>query len=72
MDLGIGRCGEFPCTGLNNVIVKDLDGSFFSKKSTVIPKNDGVANQDECFVDTEQNSYNCDSTSYALLVFESV
>jgi hypothetical protein len=35
--LGYQHCGTFVCTGLNNMIVRDEDGSFLGYKGTVMP-----------------------------------
>ena len=35
-------CGNWPCTGIRNIIVKDMDGSFTGSQKTIIPNNKGV------------------------------
>lgn len=34
-----GGCGDFVCTGIENVLIQDLSGSLFGDKTTVISNN---------------------------------
>lgn len=71
-------CGTWVCTGLENVLIVDTDGSFTggSQGGAIISNNPGVANSDVCSLNTEMNSYFCQYSAtsrdyYQLLVIES-
>mmetsp|Transcript_8382 Transcript_8382/g.16636 ORF Transcript_8382/g.16636 Transcript_8382/m.16636 type:complete len:1637 (+) Transcript_8382:5150-10060(+) len=72
-------CGEFPCTGPLNVLVRDTDGSLSSNATTtyLLPNNPGVALKDSCTFIAKSNGYVCKKTKlqnfdYSVLVFESL
>lgn len=38
-----GGCGDIVCTGLQNYLIQDFNGTFFNKKGTIIPNNSVIA-----------------------------
>jgi len=68
--IGIDNCGNWPCTGIKNILVKDTDGSLTGTSSVLIPQNDGVVDS-TCRLEGIL-SYHCSSTYWALLVFQSL
>jgi hypothetical protein len=72
-------CGEFPCTGLKNAIVRDLDGGLVggSYGGYLLPNNTGITYQNACTFINRSNGYLCQKSpindfDYALLVFENM
>jgi len=72
-------CGEFPCTGLKNVVVRDLDGSLVGNSygGYLLPNNPGITYQSACTYIPRSNGYICPKSpindfDYALLVFENM
>ena len=60
-------CGdEMLCTGLDNFLIKDLDGTIFSKNPSILgPLN---SNLNKC--NKNDDSYICDDMSYGILVLD--
>jgi len=69
--IGIEDCGGWMCTGIINIIVKDLDGSFIGSPSTIIPNNRKVG-KDRCTLSIDMNGYICNNLNWGLLTFESL
>lgn len=70
-------CGQFVCTGLNNVLITDEDGSLskIGLPTAIIPLNSGIASTIICHPSAEMNAYFCwyiAESRYASLVFESL
>ena len=68
--IGIDNCGNWPCTGIKNILVKDLDGSLTGTPSAIIPQNDGVI--DSTCRQQGELSYTCSSVDWAVLTFQSL
>ena len=68
--IGIDNCGNWPCTGIKNILVKDLDGSLTGAPSSIIPQNDGVIDS-SCQLEGKL-SYRCTSLNWGLLTFQSL
>jgi len=74
-----GDCGGYYCTGITNIIVKDLDGSLTDDSQvngqgtpkTYIPNNKRIVN-DDCNLYLGMNGYSCNSIHWGLLSFESL
>jgi hypothetical protein len=67
-----GGCGELDCTGPKNFLIYDKDGKFFGKPSQAIPHNELVgANVPKCVFNQHWNGYECDTTDFAIVEFES-
>jgi len=67
--ININDCGNWQCTGLKNIIVKDTDGSLTGSQTTIIPKNTQAAIG--CTVSNSMNGYTCPDLHWGLLTFES-
>lgn len=72
-------CGEFPCTGLKNAIVRDVDGGLVGSPygGYLLPNNPGITQQDACQFVNKSNGYLCRKSpiydfDYGLLVFENM
>lgn len=69
-----GGCGIITCTGLDNILVQDMDGSFFGTPQTAISHNSEVGEGlDFCTkVPAWNDGYICDTQSLGVLEFESI
>jgi len=72
-------CGEFPCTGLRNAIVRDMDGGLVgsSNGGYLLPNNPGIIHREGCTFVGRSNGYMCQKSQlynydYALLMFENL
>jgi len=72
-------CGEFPCTGLKNAVIRDLDGGLVGSPygGYFLPNNPGITQQDACQFVNRSNGYLCRKSpihdfDYGLLVFENM
>eukprot|EP01016_Furgasonia_blochmanni_P030603 TRINITY_DN3178_c0_g3_i6.p1 TRINITY_DN3178_c0_g3~~TRINITY_DN3178_c0_g3_i6.p1 ORF type:complete len:1090 (-),score=393.49 TRINITY_DN3178_c0_g3_i6:117-3386(-) len=70
--VGLDDCGSMQCTGLYNVLIRDLDGSFTGSKSTIISYNEGIAKKGKCEAQPENNLYICDTHDYGLLQWDNI
>jgi hypothetical protein len=63
-------CGGWQCTGLKNILVKDLTGSLTGSGNpmTLIPANTGVVDA-TCTLYPSMNGYSCSGVSWGLLTF---
>lgn len=41
-----GGCGQFDCTGLENMIIQDLTGNLLGYEGTIISNNESIAYSD--------------------------
>ena len=63
-----GGCGDLVCTGLQNYLITDFDGTFFSQKGTIIPNNSVIAtNETGCTYSAPMNAYMCQRLDFAAL-----
>ena len=63
-------CGEFLCTGRENILLIDFTGSFLGKPSSVISMNELIGDKlDFCKANTIWNGFECDTTNFAILEF---
>ena len=72
-------CGEFPCTGLKNAIVRDTDGSLVGNSygGYLLPNNPGITDLNTCQFLPRSNGYLCRKSpvndyDYAVMVFENM
>lgn len=73
-------CGDFPCTGKNNILLAFQDTTWFGTKPTwsrndfqLIANNDGFGPYvDGCTQDVVMNAYVCDERRLGVLMFESM
>ena len=68
--IGIDNCGNWPCTGIKNILVKDMDGSLTGTPSSIIPQNDGIVDS-TCRLQGSL-SYTCSSLNWAIMTFQSL
>ena len=69
----VENCGSWACTGIKNILIKDVDGSFYGgQPTTFIPVNEGVVeDKTECGIFTS-TSFACPGKlDWAYLIFES-
>jgi len=68
-----GGCGDFQCTGMNNILIYDTDGKFFSAggAAAAISKNAAVGAALACIKKTNWNGYQCSGNKLAILEFQS-
>ena len=72
-------CGNWDCTGLQNAIFKDKDGSILGNEfgGDIIPKNPSIVKRNKCYYKEKPNGYFCPKSSqtedeYIVLIFESL
>ena len=70
--IGIDDCGGWYCTGINNAIIKDTDGTLTGQSANLIPLNKGVFDPNTCTASAKQNAYICTEKEWGLLTFESL
>jgi hypothetical protein len=68
-----GGCGDLLCTGFQNYLVQDHDGSFFGVRGTIIANNSAVgAGETGCSFSAPMNAYYCSRSDFAVLEYQSV
>lgn len=68
-----GGCGELDCTGPNNYIIHDQDGSFTGSKSQLLANNSMIGEHEaECKHIPEINGYHCLFEKLAVMEYESI
>jgi hypothetical protein len=74
VDLGwLGGCGLLLCTGKNNYLVQDHDGSFLGSPGTLVANNSWIgAGEASCTYNSYINGYICIRDDLAVLEYESI
>lgn len=71
-----GGCGDFNCTGLRNVLVQDVDGSFFGSPVSAISMNTHIADapgmRNVCLSNPQTNTFRCSAPDFASFEFEGI
>lgn len=69
-----GGCGEFDCTGHHNVLLVDFDGLFLQRKGAAFSNNQwiGPSLSPTCTVNYYWNGYDCSTTEFGIVEWESV
>lgn len=63
-----GGCGDIVCTGFQNYLVQDFDGTFFGTPGTIIPNNSVIAtNEANCALVSSMNAYMCSRLDFGVL-----
>eukprot|EP01016_Furgasonia_blochmanni_P011620 TRINITY_DN1532_c0_g1_i2.p1 TRINITY_DN1532_c0_g1~~TRINITY_DN1532_c0_g1_i2.p1 ORF type:complete len:283 (+),score=79.28 TRINITY_DN1532_c0_g1_i2:75-851(+) len=68
-------CGDWDCTGLYNILVKNTDGSLANGSSTplsFVPTSPFKTWTDDCTFNSKWEGYSCSTLDYGLLEFESL
>lgn len=62
-----------PCTGRNNYLIHDHDGSFLGFQGIIIPNNSDIGqNTQGCTFNSVTNGYICNRTDFARLKYTSI
>lgn len=68
-----GGCGKLLCTGMNNYIIQDHDGSFLGFAGTLIANNSVIGNAEAgCVANSVMNGHVCQRNDFAVLEYESI
>lgn len=73
-----GGCGQFDCTGQENVIIQDLTGHFIGTASsptpgTIISNNELIGDKlDECSYVPAWNSFSCSTLDLGILQWDAI
>lgn len=68
-----GGCGLLLCTGFNNYIIQDHDGSFMGSPGTIVANNSWIGdNEPGCTFNSAINGYVCARDDLAVLEYESI
>ena len=68
-----GGCGELDCTGPNNYLIHDQDGTFMGEKGQLLSNNSIIGdNEDFCTYYSEMNGHVCTGEQLAVLEYESI
>jgi len=70
--IGVDDCGGWFCTGINNILVRDDDGTLAGDAlpATYMPYQESVSGEG-CVQSENENALVCNNTNWALLTFES-
>lgn len=66
------HCGGFFCTGITNILLKDIDGTLTGSPTTLIPNNPTAQDPATCTFSIKQNAYVCQDINWGMLTFESL
>jgi hypothetical protein len=70
--IGIDDCGGWFCTGIKNILIRDLDGSLSGGSATsIVPSIPGIYDGNTCTSRSAANTYACGTTGWGMLVFDS-
>ena len=68
-----GGCGDIECTGFQNYLVQDFDGTFLGSKATIIPNNSIIAsNEANCTFVSSMNAHLCNRSDFGVLEYQNV
>lgn len=70
--IGVDDCGGWFCTGISNILVRDLDGSLTGKVASLMPANSKTIDNSTCTFDEKQNANICTEKGWGLLTFENM
>jgi hypothetical protein len=70
-NIGVDDCGNWPCTGIRNLLIKATDSTLLGKPGVIIPNNPLLTKTKSCKLSTNGNSYQCDDLHWGQVVFES-
>lgn len=69
----LGGCGNIPCTGRNNYLMQDHDGSLLGFPGVIIPNNSVIGdNTPGCVFNPITNGHVCNRTDFARLRYTSI
>ena len=70
--IGIDDCGGWFCTGIKNILIRDLDGTLSGGSATsLIPSIPGIYDGNTCTSRSDANTFACGTTGWGMLVFDS-
>ena len=64
-----GACKGKNCTGTQNILIKDLDGSLLSQNASFIPASSTTLDATTCKANTNENANVCSKVGWGLLTF---
>ena len=67
----IDNCGSWYCTGIYNILIRDLDGSLTGDLTSIMPVHSTIYDSETCTSSSSQNAYFCTSPQWAQLTFDS-
>lgn len=68
-----GGCGKLLCTGMNNYIIQDHDGSFLGFQGTMLANNSDIGdNEFGCVANSDINGHICQRSDFGVLEYESI
>ena len=70
--IGPSNCGGWYCTGISNIILRDLDGSLTGRPASILPMNPTIFDPKTCTVNPQNFAYICNQPGWGLLTFESL
>lgn len=68
-----GGCGDILCTGRQNYLIQDWNGSFLGFPGTLIPNNSVIGgNEPGCKFSTFMNAYTCSRSDFGVLEYQNI
>lgn len=72
-----GGCGNFDCTGLENVLIQDLAGDFLGHIGSIVSNNEDITMNSEyfsgkCTYYEKWNAYDCTTQEFGVLEWDAV
>lgn len=68
-----GGCGDILCTGFQNYLIQDFNGSFFGQRGTIVPNNSLIGtNESSCTFSQPMNAYMCQREDFGVLEYQNV
>jgi hypothetical protein len=65
-----GGCGTILCTGMNNYLIQDHTGDFFTFKGTLLANNSWIGdNTVNCTKNSIMNGYMCSREDFGVLEY---
>jgi hypothetical protein len=69
----MGGCGDIICTGKQNYLVRDFNGTFFPFKGLIIPNNPTIGNNEaNCTYNPTMNGHLCQRFDFGVLEYQSI
>ena len=68
-----GGCGDIVCTGFENYLIQDFDGTFLGSKATIVPTNSLIGkNEADCVYSSSMNAYTCSRSDFSVLEYQNI
>lgn len=70
-----GGCGQFDCTGMENMLIQDLTGDLLGHEGSIVSNNELLVEgdlRDICKFYSAWNAYDCVTTDFGVLEWDAI